>query len=116
MPERLVLADDSRAAAPGTLICSSTSGLRPTLLQAKTTLTGCSLRTRFSLCTCCHSWSCAQVIERIQMHSSGGCYLQGNWDAPSYLRKEVDGFIANRLQEAVSREALWVAHDDLGTL
>ncbi|MGY3287061.1 hypothetical protein ACVWWP_000128 [Bradyrhizobium sp. LM3.6] len=35
---------------------------------------------------------------------------------PLLVRKEVDGFIANRLQEAMWREALWLVHDGSATV
>lgn len=35
---------------------------------------------------------------------------------PLVVRNEVDGFIANRLQEALWRDALWLVHDDLATV
>jgi len=34
---------------------------------------------------------------------------------PLLLRKEVDGFVADRLMEALWREALWLIHDDVAT-
>lgn len=35
---------------------------------------------------------------------------------PLVVRKEVDGLLANRLQEALWREALWLVHNDLATV
>src|SRR5262249_8123572 len=35
---------------------------------------------------------------------------------PLVLRKEIDGFIADRLLEALWREALWLVHDDVATV
>ena len=34
---------------------------------------------------------------------------------PLVVRKEIDGFIADRLLEALWREALWLVHDDVAT-
>ncbi len=34
---------------------------------------------------------------------------------PLLVRKEIDGFIADRLMEALWREALWLIHDDVAT-
>jgi len=122
-PERLelkqqLLAAASRAAAPGTLICSSTSGFRPSLLQAEMDDPKCFLVAHpfqpvymlplVELCagerTAPEALQRAAAIYRaIGMH-------------PLVVRKEVDGFIANRLQDAISREALWLVHDDLATL
>ncbi|WP_247772787.1 3-hydroxyacyl-CoA dehydrogenase NAD-binding domain-containing protein [Bradyrhizobium sp. 192] len=113
-----LLASASSAAAPGTLICSSTSGFRPSLLQAEMDNPECVLVAHplqpvyllplVELCagerTAPEALERAAVIYRaIGMH-------------PLVVRKEVDGFIANRLQEAISREALWLAHEDVATL
>jgi carnitine 3-dehydrogenase len=38
----------------------------------------------------------------------------GMW--PLVLRKEVEGFVADRLLEALWREALWLVHDDVATV
>ncbi|MHC1950475.1 3-hydroxyacyl-CoA dehydrogenase, partial [Bradyrhizobium sp. UFLA06-06] len=35
---------------------------------------------------------------------------------PLVVRKEVEGFIANRLQEAMLREALWLVHDNVASV
>jgi carnitine 3-dehydrogenase len=35
---------------------------------------------------------------------------------PLHVRKEVDAFIADRLMEALWREALWLVHDDVATV
>ena len=35
---------------------------------------------------------------------------------PLHVRKEIDGFIANRLLEALWREALWLVNDDVATV
>lgn len=113
-----LLAVASRAAAPETLICSSTSNLRPSLLQAEMDHPERLLVARpfnpvymlplVELCagerTAPESLARAAAIYRgVGMH-------------PLVVRKEVDGFIANRLQGAMWREALWLVHDDLATV
>ena len=35
---------------------------------------------------------------------------------PLHVRKEIDGFIADRLLEALWREALWLVHEDVATV
>ena len=35
--------------------------------------------------------------------------------SPLHVRTEIDGFIADRLMEAMWREALWLVHDDVAT-
>lgn len=122
-PERLelkqeLLATASRAARPDALFCSSTSGLRPSLLQAKIEhperllvahpFNPLYLLPLVELCagqqTTPDAMARADEIYRmIGMH-------------PLVVRKEVDGFIANRLQEAMWREALWLVHDGMATV
>ncbi|ANW02996.1 3-hydroxyacyl-CoA dehydrogenase NAD-binding domain-containing protein [Bradyrhizobium icense] len=122
-PERLelkqqLLALASRAAAPETLICSSTSGFRPSLLQAEMDhaerllvahpFDPVHLLPLVELCAGQRTapetlGRAAEIYRSVGMH-------------PLVVRKEVDGFIANRLQEAMWREALWLVHDDVATV
>lgn len=113
-----LLAAASRAAAPGTLICSSSSGLRPSLLQAEIDhpermLVAHPFNPVYLLPLvelCAGQSTAAETLERTaEIYRSVGMH-------PLVVRKEVDGFIANRLQEAVFREALWLVHDDLATV
>ncbi|WP_136623342.1 3-hydroxyacyl-CoA dehydrogenase NAD-binding domain-containing protein [Bradyrhizobium centrolobii] len=123
VPERLelkqpLLAAASKAAGPETLICSSTSGLRPSLLQAEVVnpermlvahpFNPVYLLPLVELCAGQHTAPEA-LARAAEIYRAVGMY-------PLLLRKEVDGFIANRLQEAVFREALWLVHDDLATV
>ncbi|MGY3537984.1 carnitine 3-dehydrogenase [Bradyrhizobium sp. USDA 4515] len=122
-PERLelkrqLLTTASRVAARDVLICSSTSSLRPSLLQEGTDhpervfvahpFNPVYLLPLVELCAGQNTppetlVRAAEIYRKIGMH-------------PLVVRKEVDGFIANRLQEAVWREALWLVHDDLATV
>lgn len=122
-PERLelkqqLLASASRAAAPETLICSSTSCLRPSLL-----VKGVSHPERLLVShpfnpvyllplveLCAAPATAPETLERAaEIYRAVGMH-------PVPVRKEVDGFIAIRLQEALWREALWLVHDDLATV
>ncbi|WP_342709967.1 3-hydroxyacyl-CoA dehydrogenase NAD-binding domain-containing protein [Bradyrhizobium sp. B124] len=121
-PERLelkqkLLAEASRATAPETLICSSTSALLPSLLQA-----GMDHPERFlvahpfnpvylvPLAELCAgqrtapetSARVAEIYRSVGMHSI-------------LVRKEIDGFITSRVQEAAWREAIWLVHDDVAS-
>ncbi|MFK4380941.1 3-hydroxyacyl-CoA dehydrogenase NAD-binding domain-containing protein [Bradyrhizobium sp. USDA 223] len=122
-PERLelkqkLLAAAGRAAAPGTLICSSTSGFRPSLLQAEMESPDCMLVAHpfqpvylLPLVELCAGERTApEALER------AAAIYQAIGMHPLVLRREVDGFIANRLQDALSREALWLVRDDVATL
>ncbi|WP_271619406.1 3-hydroxyacyl-CoA dehydrogenase NAD-binding domain-containing protein [Bradyrhizobium sp. CCBAU 51745] len=123
VPERLevkqqLFAEVSRVVGPETLICSSTSGLVPSLLQAKMGYPESLLVAHpfnpvylvplVELCAGQRTAPAAlaraaEIYRAIGMH-------------PLVVRKEVDGFIANRLQTAAWREALWLVHDDLATV
>ncbi|MGY4319339.1 3-hydroxyacyl-CoA dehydrogenase NAD-binding domain-containing protein [Bradyrhizobium sp. JR3.5] len=123
VPERLelkqqLLAAASRAAAPGTLICSSTSGLPPSLLQA-----GMDHPERLLVA---HPFNPVYLLPLVELCAGQSTAPEALARAaeiyravgmhPLLVRKEVDGFIANRLQEAMLREALWLVHDDLATV
>jgi carnitine 3-dehydrogenase len=122
-PERLelkqqLLAEACRAAAPETLICSSTSMLRPSSLQAQ--------MPRPERLLVAHPFQPVYLVPLVEL-------CAGERTAPEILpqaaeiyravgmhplvvRKEVHGFIANRLQTAAWREALWLVHDGLATV
>ncbi|MGY4230298.1 carnitine 3-dehydrogenase [Bradyrhizobium sp. USDA 4503] len=122
-PERLelkqqLLAAASRAAAPEILICSSTSNLRPSLLQAEMDHPERLLVAHpfypvymLPLVELCGGQRTAPeaLARAAEIYRGVGMH-------PLVVRKEVDGFIANRLQEAMWREALWLVHDDLATV
>ncbi|WP_247415262.1 3-hydroxyacyl-CoA dehydrogenase NAD-binding domain-containing protein [Bradyrhizobium sp. 159] len=122
-PERLdlkqqLLAVASRAAAPGTLICSSTSGFRPTLLQSDVEhperllvahpFNPVYLLPLVELCAGQRTVP-GSLVRAAEIYQSVGMH-------PLVVRKEVDGFIANRLQEAMWREALWLVHNDVANV
>jgi carnitine 3-dehydrogenase len=116
--KRQLLAAADRAAPPGALICSSTSGLRPTELQAEMTRPE-----RFCVAhpfnpvyllplveLCGGSRTAPETIERAEaLFRSVGMH-------PLVVRSEIDGFVADRLLEALWREALWLVHDGIATV
>lgn len=122
-PERIelkqqLIAEASRAAAPETLICSSASGFLPTLLQAEAehperVLVGHPFNPVYLLPlveVCGGQRTDPRALERAaEIYRSLGMH-------PLVMRKETDAFIANRLQEAVWREALWLVHEDVATV
>lgn len=122
-PERLelkqqLLAAASRVAAHGTLICSSTSGFRPSLLQAEMDRPECLLVAHPSqpvyllplIELCAGERTAPEALERATtIYEAIGMY-------PLIVRQEVDGFVANRLRDAILSEALWLVHDDVATL
>jgi carnitine 3-dehydrogenase len=122
-PERLdlkqeLLAAADRAMPADALLCSSTSGLRPTELQQHLAHPG-----RFVVAhpfnpvyllplveLCGGDRTDAETIERAQARF-GGLGMQ-----PLVVRTEIDGFLADRLLEALWREALWLVADDVATV
>jgi carnitine 3-dehydrogenase len=122
-PERIdlkqeLLAQASRATAADTLICSSTSGLVPTELQ-----TGMDHPERF---TVAHPFNPVYLLPLVEL--AGGARTSadtieraGEWFTgigmhPLPVRVEIDGFLADRLLEALWREALWLVHDGVATV
>ena len=113
-----LLAQAGAAAPPGAIIASSTSGLLPTRLAA-----GLRGPERFvvghpfnpvyllPLVEVCGAQQTAPetVARAAAMYRSVGM-------RPLIVRHEIDGFIADRLLEALWREALWLLADDLATV
>lgn len=121
-PERLelkqaLLAEACAAAGPEVLIASSTSGLRPTALAADMGRPGRFLVAHpfnpvylLPLVELCGGERTApETIERARaLYGSLGM-------APLVVRKEIDGFVADRMLEALWREALWLVNDGVAT-
>ena len=122
-PERLelkreLLAEADRAAPPEALVCSSTSGLRPTELQAEM-----ARPERFCVAhpfnpvyllplveLCAGDRTAPETVERAAaLFRSVGMH-------PLVVRSEIDGFVADRLLEALWREALWLVNDGVATV
>jgi carnitine 3-dehydrogenase len=121
-PERLdvkrELLQAASVAAPDAVLCSSTSGLRPSLLQA-------DVRRPSRLAVghpfnpvylvplvevCAGDQTAPETIERAShVYRSVGMH-------PLQVRTEIDGFVADRLLEALWREALWLVADDVATV
>jgi carnitine 3-dehydrogenase len=99
------------------LISSSTSGLLPTRLQAKMRhperflvahpFNPVYLLPLVELCGG-EATSSSAIEKAREVYTSIGMM-------PLVLRKEIDGFIADRLLEALWREALWLVHDGVAT-
>jgi carnitine 3-dehydrogenase len=113
--ELLALAD--RAAGADAVFCSSTSGLRPSLLQADMDRPG-----RFAVG---HPFNPVYLLPLVEVcggertdpdtiERAAAVYRSIGME-PLVLRAEIDGFIADRLMEAMWREALWLVADDVAT-
>lgn len=122
-PERLelkqeLLATAAAATSPETLICSSTSGLRPTQLQ-----TAMEHPERF---TVAHPFNPVYLLPLVELcggelTTAGTLERAAEWLAavgmhPLTVRSEIDGFLSDRLLEAQWREALWLVHDGVATV
>jgi carnitine 3-dehydrogenase / betainyl-CoA thioesterase len=112
-----LLARASRHAPADAIIASSTSGLRPSAIGA-----AMARPERFLVAhpfnpvyllplveLCGGEATAPETIARAaSMFSAVGMH-------PLHVRQEIDGFIADRLLEAVWREALWLVHDGVAT-
>ncbi|MDJ0943793.1 MAG: 3-hydroxyacyl-CoA dehydrogenase NAD-binding domain-containing protein [Kiloniellales bacterium] len=122
VPERLeakraVYAEIEAAAAPGTIIASSTSGILPSELQA-----GLAHPERLLVA---HPFNPVYLLPLVELVAGrqtapetierARMIYQGLGMRPLVVRKEIEAFVADRLLEAVWREALWLIHDGVAT-
>jgi carnitine 3-dehydrogenase len=116
--KRELLAEADRAARADALICSSTSGLRPTELQAEM-----EHPERFCVAhpfnpvyllplveLCGGERTATETVERAEV------LFRSVGMQPLVVRSEIDGFVADRLLEALWREALWLVNDGVATV
>ena len=116
--KRELLAAASGAAAPGAVIASSTSGLQPSRLQAD--MTGPE-----RLCVG-HPFNPVYLLPLVEVCGGAAtapatlaraaAVYESVGMRPLTLRREVDAFVADRLLEALWREALWLVADDVATV
>src|SRR5215216_3002521 len=116
--KRELLAAASRAAAPDVVFASSTSGLLPSRLQAdmvgpERLTVGHPFNPVYLLPLvelCGGERTAPETVER------AAAVYRGLGMRPLVLRREVDAFVADRLLEALWREALWLVADDVATV
>jgi carnitine 3-dehydrogenase len=120
-PEREALKQDLLAridaANPDAIVASSTSGLLPTKLAAKMRgpermLVG-------------HPFNPVYLLPLVELVGGektaqstidvAGVFYRSIGMRPLPLRREIEGFVADRLMEALWREALWLVNDDVAT-
>jgi carnitine 3-dehydrogenase len=116
--KRALLAEACAAAEPAVLIASSTSGLRPTALAA-----GMARPERFLVA---HPFNPVYLLPLVELcageRTSGETMTRAEelyrslGMAPLVVRKEIDGFVADRMLEALWREALWLVNDGVATV
>jgi len=116
--KRRLLAEIDELARPDALVCSSTSGLLPSRLQADMThperfVVGHPFNPVYLLPlveVVAGEQTSENAVERaLSLYRSLGM-------KPLRVSKEIDGFVADRLLEALWREALWLVHDDVATV
>jgi carnitine 3-dehydrogenase len=113
-----ILAEIDAHAKPEALVCSSTSGLLPTRISAEM-----GHPERFLVA---HPFNPVYLLPLVEL--CGGERTDPSAIAraqtffadigmhPLHVRREIDGFIADRLLEALWREALWLVHDGVATV
>jgi carnitine 3-dehydrogenase len=115
--KRHLLAEIEGHARADALICSSTSGLLPSRLQAdmksaERFVVGHPFNPVYLLPlveVVAGERTSEETVERaLEHYASLGM-------RPLRVRKEIDGFVADRLLEALWREALWLVSDDVAT-
>jgi carnitine 3-dehydrogenase / betainyl-CoA thioesterase len=116
--KRRLLAEVDRHARPHALVASSTSGLPPSRLQAdmehpERFVVGHPFNPVYLLPlveVVAGEQTSSEAVERaMSFYASVGM-------KPLQVRREIEGFVADRLLEALWREALWLVHDDVATV
>jgi carnitine 3-dehydrogenase len=120
-PEREALKQDLLAridaANPDAIVASSTSGLLPTLISAK--------MRRPERMLVGHPFNPVYLLPLVELVGGEKTELATIENASAFytsvgmrplpIRKEIEGFVADRLMEALWREALWLVNDDVAT-
>jgi carnitine 3-dehydrogenase len=116
--KRALLAEADRAAPPEALVCSSTSGLRPSELQAEM-----GRPERFCVA---HPFNPVYLLPLVELCAGertvpetverATALFRSVGMQPLVVRSEIDGFVADRLLEALWREALWLVSDGVATV
>jgi carnitine 3-dehydrogenase len=116
--KRKVLAEVDAHAPADALVGSSTSGLLPSWLQADMTRPE-----RFFVS---HPFNPVYLLPLVELcageRTDPQAVARGKdlytelGMRPLHVRKEIDGFVADRLLEALWREALWLVHDDVASV
>ena len=123
LPEReevkqAALVEMEKVVSPKTLIMSSTSGLLPSRLQSVM-----AHPERFCVA---HPFVPVYLLPLVEIcggertaaetRERAAAFYRRLGMSPLILNAEVDGFVADRLMEALWREALWLVHDGVATV
>lgn len=113
-----ILRDIDRHAPADALIGSSTSGLLPSELQAEM-----ARPERFFVS---HPFNPVYLLPLVELCAGertepgaierAATIYRGLGMRPLHVRREIEGFVADRLLEALWREALWLVHDGIATV
>jgi len=115
VPERLVIKHKvyeelAAVASAGAVLASSTSGFKPTELNAKG-----------GRVIVAHPFNPVYLLPLVELvgdpatTEAAAAHLRNIGMYPLILKKEIDAHIADRLMEAVWREALWLVKDGIAT-
>ncbi|MEO0361334.1 MAG: carnitine 3-dehydrogenase, partial [Pseudomonadota bacterium] len=121
VPERLDLKRrvyaEIEAANDGAVIASSSSGILPTELQAE--------MARPERLIVAHPFNPVYLLPLVELVAGvktdperiewAKTFYAGIGMKPLHCRVEIEGFLSDRLQEALWREALWLLHDGVAT-
>jgi carnitine 3-dehydrogenase len=112
-----LLAEIDAAAVPDAIIGSSTSGLLPTKLSAR--------MTKPERLVVGHPFNPVYLLPLVEIiggertsaetiaRTKG--FYRGLGMRPLHIKREIEGFVADRLMEALWREALWLVNDDVAS-
>jgi carnitine 3-dehydrogenase len=116
--KRRILAEVDAATRPDVVIASSTSGLLPSRLQAD--------MARPERLVVGHPFNPVYLLPLVEVcggertsaatKEEAAAFYRSIGMHPLVLGKEIDGFVADRLLEALWREALWLVHDGVATV
>lgn len=116
--KRELLAEADRRAPSDALVCSSTSGLLPSELQAEM-----ANPERFCVA---HPFNPVYLLPLVELCAGertspatverAEAIFRAVGMQPLVVRSEIDGFVADRLLEALWREALWLVNDGVATV
>jgi carnitine 3-dehydrogenase len=116
--KRRLLGEIEEHARPDALVCSSTSGLLPSRLQ-----TGMANPERFLVA---HPFNPVYLLPLVELVAGertseeaverAAAFYVSLGMKPLRVRVEIEGFVADRLLEALWREGLWLVHDGIATV
>lgn len=115
--KKKIFAELEDCAPPSAIVASSTSGIRPSILQQ-----GMRRPERLLVAHPFNPVYLLPLVELVGGEQTAPATIKktAKWleelgMRPLIVKKEIDAFIADRLMEALWREALWLVHDGVAT-